>query len=133
MRTLAFCCLLLVGCAPSRPTTMSLSGELSVGTETIFIMDKDLRSGRREEEAFGRPNELPVWYLEGSEEAFKPVSEAVDRAASEGFPFAGMNLRVRFQGRPTDNKERLEIEVDRFDEVEVCPREPQTLHGCSSI
>lgn len=78
------------------------------------------------------PAELPVRYLQGSEEAFKTVSGAVDRATSKGIPFAGMNLRVRFQGRPTDNTERLELEVARFDEVEVCPREPQALHGCSN-
>lgn len=126
---------MLAACQSSEPGTRTFSGEIVVGTETIFVTDADLLAGAREEKTRGSPAVLPVSYLDGSGVALKPLLAAVARGESEGIPFAGMKLRARFQGRSMGERHGAAnpaIEVVNFEEVRVCPRLPQSLSGCSN-
>ena len=128
----------LVGCQQSEPEqpaarTTTFTGRAELGTENPFYADKLPRTVeqiRRDEHV-----EAPDWYLTGSEEVFRPVIEAEALGRSQGIPLAGLSLRVRFEGRPTGEQfpgYPRELEVVRFDEVTLCPRKPQSLHGCSN-
>lgn len=135
IRTLVLFCLMLTACARLGAGTKDFSGQISVGTETTFVSDEVLMAGAKDEKAQGKPALLQVSYLDGSERAFEPLLAAVAHGKSKGLPFAGMNLRARFRGRMMGDRDDAlnpAIEVFEFKEVRICPRLPQSLHGCSN-
>jgi hypothetical protein len=65
------------------------------------------------------------------------LARAVARGRAMGIPEYGMNLRARLRGRVVRLPEEQSgftrgFEVDDLMAVEVCPRLPRSINGCSN-